>query len=328
MKKLIIFLLALFFCSNILFSSNLKINSHFPDVYLNGKYLTKCEKEYLGLPQNVDKFKITQIPSTYKVIEFINIYCFACQKQAPDFNKFFENIKNQKNIKVLGIAIGNSINEIKIFKGKFHIKFPIIPDEKFKVYESIGGTRTPFTIILKNNKVVYGHLSVIENYNELYAVLLDKKTFNKIIQKAKYHPKPLEPNFVISKIKPKFKKIEDVKVYKNYYKVYADGKIFYVVPVSTPSVCNICHPVQFIYIVTSDGKIYDFIPVHLTKRFNVKWTQKEVDEMRARLIGKNILKNIIFNKNVDAVSSATITSSMIFHYINKAKDFLPLKQNN
>jgi hypothetical protein len=216
------------------------------------------------------------------------------------------------------------LQEIKIFKNKFKINFPIVPDEKLKVYEAIGGTRTPFTLILKDNKIIYGHLGLISDYNELYAVLLDKKTFYKVIAKEKHKPKPVSDNLVIEKIKPKFKNISDIKKFKNYYKVLADGKIYYVVVVNSSSVCNICHPVQFIYIVTQDGKIYDFIPIYITKRFNKEWSQEEVDKMRSRLIGRTILKELTFNRNIDAVTSATISSSMIFHFINQAKNFLPV----
>ncbi len=323
MKKIIVIFILI--TNSLLFSSNLKLNSIFPDIPLNGTFLKSYEKKYLGLKENIKQFTIPQIKAKYKIIEFINVYCFACQKQAPEFNKFYNNLKCKPEVKFIGIGLGNSNREIKSFKERFKIDFPIVPDKKFKVYEAIGGTRTPFTLILKDNRIIYGHLGLISDYNELYSVLLDNKSFYKVIAKEKHKPKPVSDNLVIKKIKPKFKKITDIKKYKNYYKVFADGRIFYVVVVSSSSVCNICHPVQFIYIVTQNGKIYDFIPIHITRRFNKEWSQEEVDKIRSRLIGRSILKELTFNKDVDAVTSATITSSMIFYFINQAKKFLPIK---
>ncbi len=321
--KIISFLL-IFSINSFLSSSNLKINFPFPKIFINATYLSSKEKEYLGLKKNCKKFLIKEIKAEFVILEFINVYCFACQKQAPNFNKFYRNLKDRKNIKFLAIALGNCKNEIINFKKRFKIKFPIVPDEKFEIYEKIGGTRTPFTLILKDNKIIYGHLGLISNYSELYSVLLDKKSFIKIVKNEKFKPEPISDNLVIEKIKLKLKKISDVKKFKTYYKVFADGKVFYVVPVSSSSVCNICHPVQFIYIVNNNGKIYDFIPIYLTKRFNKKWNQHEIDKIRSRLIGKNIFKDLLFNKKIDAVTSATITSSMIFHLINQTKKSLPL----
>jgi len=296
-----------------------------PELKLSAQFLTKKEKKYLGLPGNCKEFKISQIKSEIKVIEFINIYCFACQKQAPEFNKFYENVKN-KNIKFIGIALGNCLNEVEHFKKRFKIKFPIVPDPNYKVYEKIGGTRTPFTLILKNNKIIYEHLGFIENYKPLYCAIFGKNFKKKVvIHEHKFKTLKLTDNFIIQKIKPKFNKIEDVKKFKNYYKVYADNKIYYVVAITSQSVCNICHPLQFIYIITEDGKIYDLIPIYLTKRFNKKISDREFDKLRAKLLGKSVLKHLTFNKKVDAITSATITSSMIFYFLNQAKQILPIK---
>ncbi len=323
--RIITFLLINIIFPSLLLASNLKINSNFPNTNFNGKYLTNSEKKYLELKGESAEFTINQIHSKYIVLEFINVYCFACQKQAPEFNKFYNKLKNKSDLKFFAVALGNTVKEINIFKKRFNIKFPIVPDEKFKIYTAIGGTRTPFTLIFKNKKIVYGHLGLIETYKELYAVLLAKQELNRIVQKEKYKPEPIGDNFVIEKIKPIFSKITDITKEKNFYKVFADDKIFYVITVSSPSVCNICHPVQFIYIVDSKGYIVDFIPIHLTKRFNKTWNKKETEKMRNKLIGKNIFKNLQFNKHVDAVTSATITSSMIFFHINKAKNFIQRK---
>ncbi len=42
--------------------------------------------------------------------------------------------------------------------------------------------------------------------------------------------------------------------------------------------------------------------------------------MKDRLIGRSLLKPFEFNRDVDAVSGATITSVIIFHRLNEGKE--------
>jgi hypothetical protein len=45
-----------------------------------------------------------------------------------------------------------------------------------------------------------------------------------------------------------------------------------------------------------------------------------VKKMKSRIIGTSILDNYDFNRNVDAVSTATATSLIIFVRLNDAKE--------
>jgi len=61
-----------------------------------------------------------------------------------------ENNPAYKNkIKIIGIGINNSIFETNIFKKKYKIKFPLIPDGDFKLHKIIGEVRTPYFIVVK-----------------------------------------------------------------------------------------------------------------------------------------------------------------------------------
>jgi hypothetical protein len=42
--------------------------------------------------------------------------------------------------------------------------------------------------------------------------------------------------------------------------------------------------------------------------------------MKKRLVGRSLLKPFEFNRDVDAVSGATITSVVIFHRLNEGKE--------
>ena len=88
------------------------------------------------------------------------------------------------------------------------------------------------------------------------------------------------------------------------------------------SICDVCHDVHFFYVFDSRGKVLAFEPLHLTKRDNKPWNAEEVAKMRDRLIGTSLVDPPAFNAGVDAVTSATITSAVIFDAVDQGKALL------
>jgi peroxiredoxin len=92
------------------------------------------------------------------------------------------------------------------------------------------------------------------------------------------------------------------------------------------SVCDVCHDSHFIYIFDQQGIIKGFIPIALTKYGNVPWTHADIKKMQSVMIGKSIFSPFVYNPKVDAVSTATMTSSLIFEALRQAKkDFADFK---
>jgi hypothetical protein len=92
------------------------------------------------------------------------------------------------------------------------------------------------------------------------------------------------------------------------------------------SVCDVCHDSHFIYIFDQQGIITGFIPIALTKYGNVAWTAEDIKKMQSVIIGKSIFSPFVYNPKVDAVSAATMTSSLIFEALRQAKkDFADFK---
>jgi hypothetical protein len=98
------------------------------------------------------------------------------------------------------------------------------------------------------------------------------------------------------------------------------------VVVNRESVCDICHPIQFIYIFDEEGKILDFEPIYLTKYGNEKWNQRDIVGMRRRIVGKSALQpaDFDFEPEVDAVTSATMTSAAIFQALANSREIYRL----
>jgi len=132
--------------------------------------------KYLGLPGGGNSFKINQIKAKVVIIQIYSMYCPYCQAEAPNINRLYASIENNSalkdKIKIIGIGVGNSQFETGIYKKKYTVAFPLIPDEDFKLHKIFGEVRTPYFTAVKLNsekppEVIYSRLGALEN-NDLF----------------------------------------------------------------------------------------------------------------------------------------------------------------
>jgi peroxiredoxin len=179
-----VFLMMLFLATAIGAAENSppKVGSVFPEIQLlkpnNPDYL-----KYLGLSGS-GIFKINQIKTDIVIIEIFSMYCPYCQAEAPNVNRLYASIEGnpalKNKIKIIGIGINNSFFETEIFKKKYKVEFPLIPDEDFKLYKIMGEVRTPYFIVVKLSggkypEVIYSRLGALEN-NDLFLAQIIKST--------------------------------------------------------------------------------------------------------------------------------------------------------
>ena len=110
------------------------------------------DRNYLGLSGS-GTFKLSQVKAQAVLIEIFSMYCPYCQKDAPGINELFQAIEGDAamkgRIKILGIGAGNSAYEVGVYKNKYHVPFPLIPDESFTLHKALGETRTPYFLLVK-----------------------------------------------------------------------------------------------------------------------------------------------------------------------------------
>ncbi|MBW2108177.1 MAG: hypothetical protein JRI36_05855 [Deltaproteobacteria bacterium] len=82
--------------------------------------------------------------------------------------------------------------------------------------------------------------------------------------------------------------------------------------------CGDCHDVFFLYVFDS-SRILRFIPVSITKRYNKPWTADDVGKIEKRFIGRDFSEKVPFNPAVDAVTSATMSSKIVFNSLNETR---------
>lgn len=148
-------------------SSPPQTGSAFPEIELP-KPANPVDLNYLGLSGS-GIFKVQQIKADAVIIEIFSMYCPYCQGEAPNINNLYTLIENnpaiKNKIKIVGIGINNSLFETDIFKKKYKVAFPLIPDGDFKLHKVIGEVRTPYFIVVKlkggKKEVIYSKLGAL-----------------------------------------------------------------------------------------------------------------------------------------------------------------------
>jgi len=319
----------------------------FPDLTFT-QTLSKEEQAYLGLLQK-KSFSIKEIRGNLILIEFISIYCVSCQRQAPIFNELYSSIEKdlrlRGKVKMIGVAAGNSLHEVEIYKKTYQVPYPIMGDPRFDAHIAVGSPRTPFSIWVRKDAqgrgiVVSTHLSLMDlesAMEETKAVLQYNLALLKPKKGTIYEGDALRPPLTEEELMAKAKegmestggkvlKIEKIplkdgdwiylgKVDFGIFQKYLFSKL-----ASRRAVCDICHDTFFIYTFDPEGKVIDIVPIQLTKVGNLNWTEEDIKKLKARTIGKSILSPFTFDPNVDSVSGATITAVLVFDSLGKAKE--------
>ena len=110
----------------------------------------KAMQDYLGVA--TDPFPLTAVKTRLLVIEAFSMYCPHCQREAPLINRFHGMIQSrglEKQIKIIGIGVGNTRFEVETFKKKFQVSFPLFPDEDLSLGRRMGVKRTPTFLAIR-----------------------------------------------------------------------------------------------------------------------------------------------------------------------------------
>ena len=128
------------------------------------------DQKYLAVPG--DTFAVKDVSCQVLLVEIISVYCPACYRQVPLFNKLFARIEEGKlrnKVKMLAVAAGGTVMEVKYLRKDGQYAYPIVQDEAFTIHRLLGEPRTPFTMLVdREGKVLYSHLGVIEDIDAFY----------------------------------------------------------------------------------------------------------------------------------------------------------------
>ncbi len=129
----------------------LPVGAACPAVTFAGKVSPEAAKE-LGLPHEQTGLPLKDLKAPAVILVVYSMYCPYCQREAPDLNALHALIKSRGldgQVKLIGLAAGNSEFEVSVYRDKFGITFPLFPDPEFTTYMPLGQVGTPFFYTLK-----------------------------------------------------------------------------------------------------------------------------------------------------------------------------------
>ncbi len=112
------------------------------------------DKAYLGL-EGTGTFKLNQIKTRILIIEVLNSYCPHCQNAAHLVNNLYLDMEKRFDlkgkIKIIGIGVGDSPDEINVFKKDYQVIFPLLSDQNGESADTFGVEGTPTFIGIRLN---------------------------------------------------------------------------------------------------------------------------------------------------------------------------------
>ncbi len=298
---------------------------------------------YLGLDAGA-RFTPGQISAELLLVELLNVHCVHCQQQAPSYNELYKLIETtpaaRGRIKLLGIAVGNLPEEVAAFRRTYQVPFPIVADPSFAAHRALGGSATPFSIYVRQDSssrpgvVAKTHLGLNADVQKVFAELrqiagADAAALRRQGAAAARKRTAITPLYndeqLADRVQQAFRKTGGELVAFGPDELHSGRRVYTAVMrraeqsarlfaevASRQTVCDICHDVHFIYIFDTTTRIVGFEPLQVTKYGNLAWNDQEVEWMRRRVMGQYLTAPRPFDPEVDAVSSATISSAIIF----------------
>lgn len=307
-------------------------------------------RAYLGIKKD-QFFTLNDVRADMVLVEIMNTSCSSCRKQAAVYNELYSLIgahpETRSKIKLMAIAVGNTDQEVQVFKDRFQVAFPMVGDPKYLFWDATGRTMTPLSLLVRQNPqgmagvVAATHLGLQSRaasvFDELQQLLKqDPGVFTAAGLNGEKGGPAREPALIFSE-----QKIYELMVMSLFKAGIVTGSIqsvalsnsgviytgtgkrngtpvkFFVKPVSRFLPCDSCHDAQFLYIFEGSGKILDIVPMQLSKYGNRPFTEKDLAKVRGRIVGRSLVDPIVFDPEVDAISGATITTSVLYKTLNE-----------
>ncbi|PLX78243.1 MAG: hypothetical protein C0616_15035 [Desulfuromonas sp.] len=304
-------------------------------------------RTYLGLEEGAT-FTLDRVKGDLVLVELFNTLCIDCQRQAATFNLLYRLIEGDPvtrgRVKMLGIAIANTDKDIVAFKERFGLLYPAVSDPRFAAYRALGADVTPLTFFVLKDRQYPG--GIVANYHRglqddlvmLFQYLKDLLTmvpadylWNGSEEQDGGWIEPFLPPDRLgrraARVLEQFGTVEefealDLPSRRNVFTAVVGGRRLFVEAVSRSAVCTLCHNVHFFCIFDRNGKVVGIEPLHLTKYGNQHWSPQDLAKLRQQAVGRSLAGGWEFNPEIDAISSATMTTAIIYDSLDQGRQLL------
>lgn len=324
-----------------LYAQPMDLGEHFPDIPLPAPTSAR-QRTYLGLG-DTNVFRPSEIKADVVLVEMLNVLCPHCQKQTAPYNRLYrmleEDPQTRGRVKMLGVAVANTPAQIEDFVTVYDVSFPIVADREFTLHMAIRGRQTPLSLYVRQAKpgqagiVAGNHLGKDEDMAALFTYL--KEMISMQVSDFEGLADPLPPEYppvlhmsdnrlrqLVMEGFTRLGRMSDLHQLqlKSSDRVFAaciDGHPLYAAVISRRAICDICHNVHYLAFFNAEGNLRGFEPLHLTRYGNELWDEKEVEQMRHQVVGGLMGDLWEFDPEVDAVSTATMTSAIIYDSLRR-----------
>jgi peroxiredoxin len=130
---------------------------------------------YLGL-STMEPYTISQIDAKLVLIEILSALCPECHTNAPVLNRLYQSIQKDaalaRDVKIIGICIGNDQTQMDAFKKSFKVPFPLVSDKNFAIAQAVEVMHTPTMVLVTGSaEVLWSHSGAIQDFDGLLKVL-------------------------------------------------------------------------------------------------------------------------------------------------------------
>lgn len=323
-------------------SISLQLGSTFPDLTVE-TLLAPEDYRSLGLRQTNGPVALSAIGGELLILEFFNRYCLTCWHMAPQLETFSalqEPGGLGQRVKILSIGAGNNVKELEEFRREFKISYAMAPDPMFDLFYQLGdlaGTPTTFFLLRQEERWVIGEVHT-GFYGDV--ALLARA---RVLLRTRDQPAP-EPSratasvgahsvanqemvrqflsrVVGSSVQLKMLDLGDTRFLFQAVDTDQRPLEMYGRVARRNPVCDLCHPITFLIAFDGDRAVRGFEAVHVTKFGNALWEEQDTARLRSRLITRSVF-DLPFDPDLDAVTSATMSSALIFDEIRRSGEYI------
>ncbi|BDQ38676.1 alkyl hydroperoxide reductase [Pseudodesulfovibrio nedwellii] len=149
----------------------------FPDLSMTAK-MSPAHMKYLSVTGS--EFKISDIKADFVLLEVYSMYCPICQRDAPKMNTLYQELAKtgqDKQIKVLGVAAGNTPYEVEFYRKKFKVEYPLVEDPDYVQHKAVGEVGTPafYLLDLREGRllILFSQIGEIEDVDEFVKIVVE-----------------------------------------------------------------------------------------------------------------------------------------------------------
>lgn len=246
---------------------------------------------------------------------FFSIRSEGVQKAIETLKTVYNRYKRE-DLDIIRVAVGDSLEDIKNFRKKYYINFPVYVDEHGEVARLYGVASLPKVFII-NKKGLIRYVQDQFSLDNLSVALA------KIVS---YYREELPDNLLmdyVRKAAPGVKKFEKINIGDNQI-VYAgtaeNGDRIFVRQVFKDVFCDVCTNVHFVYSFDQSGKIKNIVLVEPIDFYGVPVAADDYLHQIIQKTGRKLPLKL--KQDVDALTGATQSCKLILEGLNETPQTL------